>query len=152
MTESDFPVIRSTIDYVRSLDTKFKVSGSESHQYQFAGPIQEEAVLAFEKENSIRLPEDYRLFMTQLGPGAGPNPGVAILRKWGGRDLSAPFPFERAMTYEHNPELQEWEDALPLFPGMVALGYQGGTVGTELVVNGKAYGSVWLTEERGFSL
>ena len=149
MTESDFSEIRSTIDSMRLLDTKYRVFGSQYHKYQFAGPIPEETVLAFEKENHFRLPEEYRLFMTHLGPGAGPDRGVPGLREMLGRDFSAPFPFEHALSYEHNPELEEWENSLSLFPGMMPICYQGGTLMTELVVNGKASGTMWLMEERG---
>ena len=51
--------------------------GAYSHQYKLAAPAGEEAIQEFEKQQGIRLPEEYRDFLMLVGNGgAGPYYGT----------------------------------------------------------------------------
>lgn len=58
-------------------DRRRKVFGASVHDYQLNPPLDVEVVEAFEAEHGIRLPDDYRLFITEIGNGgAGPFYGL----------------------------------------------------------------------------
>src|SRR5687768_10610227 len=85
--------IKEKIALLKEKDKNFRVSGSEFHEYQFHPTLPETALEAFENEHQIRLPEDYRLFLTKLGNGgAGPYKGVYSLEK-GSAETNPQFPF-----------------------------------------------------------
>lgn len=86
------------------------VLGANSHRFQLSAPAPDADVLNFERRYGIRLPEDYRHFLTTIGNGgAGPFYGIFPLgqmdgdfdglQPWGEDDglvgvLSEPFPIE----------------------------------------------------------
>jgi SMI1/KNR4 family protein SUKH-1 len=56
---------------------KVKIFGAEEHGFKLNPPLSEPEVAAFEAKHSIRLPDGYRHFITQIGNGgAGPYYGV----------------------------------------------------------------------------
>jgi hypothetical protein len=58
-------------------DPRRKVFGAGVHQYRLNPPLPVSVVEAFETRHGVTLPEDYRLFLTQIGDGgAGPYYGV----------------------------------------------------------------------------
>src|SRR5690348_6488288 len=58
-------------------DPRRKVFGAGAHQYKLNPPLPVSVVEAFEGTHGISLPEDYRLFLTEIGNGgAGPCYGV----------------------------------------------------------------------------
>lgn len=58
-------------------DPAFERFGAQAHHYQLFPPLAEADVAAFEASRRIRLPEDYRRFITTIGNGgAGPFYGV----------------------------------------------------------------------------
>lgn len=90
------------------------VFGAEAHGFQMDPVLDEEDVVAFEEEYHVRLPEDFREFLTTIGNGgAGPFYEVFPLgmmddnfgrREWKEEDgtvgvLREPFPFQ-----------EEWND------------------------------------------
>jgi hypothetical protein len=57
-----------------------RTHGEREHRFRLLPPLTEPEVWAYEERNGIRLPEDYRLFITRLGNGgAGPYYGVQPL-------------------------------------------------------------------------
>jgi SMI1 / KNR4 family (SUKH-1) len=90
---------------------RIKVFGAEQHRFTLQPPLPESDAAAFEQRHDIRLPVDYRHFITQIGNGgAGPDYGLfplgytdAIgtqLKPWSEDDgfvgiLSQPFPFDK---------------------------------------------------------
>jgi hypothetical protein len=88
------------------------VFGSEAHGFRLAPPLAEHIVAEFELAHRIRLPHEYRHFVTTLGDGgAGPYYGVLQLgymdglgrsrQPWAERDgfigvLAQPFPLREA--------------------------------------------------------
>jgi hypothetical protein len=83
-------------------DQKRRVFGAIGHDYKLNPPLPVSVIEAFEKRHRVRLPDDYRRFITEIGNGgAGPYYGVLPFgkddddRDWdsGGLvgDLSKPF-------------------------------------------------------------
>jgi len=88
-------------------DGRRRVFGASYHQYKLNPPLPLAVVEAFERRHGVSLPDDYRLFLTQIGNGgAGPYYGVLPFGKdddgrdleGGGLlgDLSKPFPHATA--------------------------------------------------------
>jgi hypothetical protein len=92
-------------EQLRSMGAALKLFGAGAHRYRFNPPLEPEVVAAFEASQALRLPEDYRDFILNVGNGgAGPCYGIYPLLPEGsihhGRsnkdhariDLSVPFP------------------------------------------------------------
>jgi len=102
----DPAMVREKVRELKARDRTFRVFGSGFHGYRLNRPLSEAQVAAFEGQCRVRLPADYRLFLTEVGNGgAGPFYGVDRLgelegRPWQGNmavgDLSAPFPHREA--------------------------------------------------------
>src|SRR5215813_12558694 len=99
-----FDTLIQDLERVRAAGPSFGIFGEEAHGYELYPPLLEEELSAFESEHGIRLPHDYRHFLTSVGNGgAGPYYGLFKLGEmddgfdygpWGnfvGR-LSSPFP------------------------------------------------------------
>ena len=99
-----FDILIQDLERARASGTSFGMFGEESHGYELHAPLLETDVAAFENEHVIRLPDDYRQFLTRVGNGgAGPYYGLFQFGEmdqgfdhgpWGdfvGR-LSSPFP------------------------------------------------------------
>lgn len=61
--------IKQKLVAVELKDRRKKIGNANSHQYYLAPPIAEQEVVAFENKFQISLPEDFRLFITQIGNG-----------------------------------------------------------------------------------
>lgn len=134
---------------LRAADTRFRVFGSQWHRYQL-GPVLSEAKLAaFESANGIRLPEDYRGFLSEVGNGgAGPFYGLEPLDPFG-RDRSRPFPQVAAtdtLSAEESDRLRDRDE----YPGVLGFCHQGCAIYSYLVVNGPSYGTIWDGREDFF--
>jgi len=80
--------IKVKLNLAKNTDTFFEVFGAEHHKYRLDPPIEIEELEAFEKKYNILLPEDYKVFLTQIGcggheygsvvgnSGAGPDYGI----------------------------------------------------------------------------
>lgn len=99
---------RITRALVTLRDSAPQAFGAEVHGFQLNPALDEAVVATFEQRYGIRLPEDYRSFLTSTGNGgAGPFYGVFPLgniddsfdlRKWEDTDigiLSQAFPFNK---------------------------------------------------------
>src|SRR3954467_4442646 len=84
-------------------DPRRRAFGAGAHQYRLNPPLPASVIEAFEQRHGVSLPEDYRLFLTEIGDGgAGPYYGVFPFgkddddRDWEGGGLvgdpSKPFP------------------------------------------------------------
>src|SRR5262245_21867264 len=87
------------MDQLAGLDTTFDAFGSQSHQYHRNPPLGEAEVGAFEARHGVRLPDEYRAFVTRIADGGmGPDYGLYSLRSLAQPlpHLSRPFPFDNA--------------------------------------------------------
>jgi len=105
--DATWNVIREGLERLRTAKRPPEVFGAESHGFILNRRLSETVVRKFETKHRIRLPEDYRRFLTELGNGgAGPYYGVFKLgemddgfgyQKWHERNgfigvLNKPFP------------------------------------------------------------
>jgi hypothetical protein len=77
--------VAAKLDRARRLDGPV-MFGVDSHHFWLGPPLPESAVADFERAHAVRLPADYRAFLTRLGhggpggsPGAGPYYGLEPL-------------------------------------------------------------------------
>ena len=118
--DTTFDAIREGLERLRTAKRPPKVFGAELHGFALNPLLSESAVQKFEAKHRIRLPEDYRGFLINLGNGgAGPFWGVFKLgemddchdvKKWKAGDgmvgtLSKPFPHTK--PWNDVPELPE---------------------------------------------
>jgi len=103
----DKETVLQLLEELRRKDSKRSVFGSAEHDYELNPPIPVSVIEEFETRHGIRLPEDYRYFITEIGNGgAGPYYGsfpfgqVEDGRSWEEGDLvlnvSQPFPHVEA--------------------------------------------------------
>jgi hypothetical protein len=98
----DVPKIVDGLRFLRKADRKLAVFGANGHEYKLRPCLLEATIVEFEVRYSVRLPDDYRKFLTQVGNGgAGPYYGIHGLDDldethedyW--NDLSKPFPYHK---------------------------------------------------------
>lgn len=127
--------------------------GSEAHGFQLNPPISEKELVQFETTHQIRLPEDYRCFLTLAGNGgAGPFYGLYKLEQWDDfLDWSDDIP-DRMIVNQSCPlrpdmsRTDDWRkqfpDVLSPYQGTISIGTQGCTYLTGLIVTGQFAGRV----------
>jgi len=86
----DIGKIRQDLQQIRTLDQELKIFGAFGHHWRLNPPAKERQVASFEKKYRVRLPENYRTFLIELGNGgAGPYYGIFPLdQDYDGKDLS----------------------------------------------------------------
>ncbi len=144
----DATTITALVDELRRLDGRLRVFGAALHRYQFAAPLPEADLVAFESQHDVSLPNDYRYFISHIGNGgAGPNYGVKPLEHaTRACDPSQPFPSTGNL----------FENPIGTFdycniPGAIWLSDNGCGTTDNLIVNGAAYGCVWtVLDERDY--
>jgi tetratricopeptide (TPR) repeat protein len=67
--------IKQMLERLKALDQQFRVFGAQSHQYK-SYPLLGDEIKRFEVELGVRLPDDYRQFLQEIGCGAGPYYGL----------------------------------------------------------------------------
>ena len=169
MTSSEIEDMKALLRRMQAEDPNFRVSGAKQHHYLLGPTLTEAGLLAFEQQHGVRLPSDYRAFLAEagnggLGPdsplymgksGAGPYYGLLTLGE-AAEDctLSQPFPFTEATDFL--PEEVVWaqmdSDLFPGVLGALALCHYGSGLVCYLVVNGPAYGTVWLGRENFYPM
>lgn len=171
--ETSFATIRDGLDQLRTAKRWPNVFGAESHEFKLHPPLSEAEVGEFEAQHRIRLPEDYRGFLINLGNGgAGPYYGLFKLgemddchdvQKWNESNgfvgvLANPFPHVAAWNdlsaepNESDDEL-EYEKRLDAFDavywnsdnvnGAIPLCHHGCALRDWLVVTGREAGHMW---------
>lgn len=76
--------IKKKLVIAKDTDKEFKVFGASSHKYILEETISEDAILKFENDYAVSLPEEYKLFLLHIGNGgvsyqnsaAGPSYGI----------------------------------------------------------------------------
>ncbi|MEG5040497.1 MULTISPECIES: SMI1/KNR4 family protein [unclassified Microcoleus] len=147
-SSKDIKELAQLLGRLRHTDKNFCVFGTNSHQYKLGPTLSEAELQSFEQKHQVKLPEDYRLFLKEIGNGgAGPFYGLEPLEEAAQyRDLSKPFPFIKATHSYSDEELEEWGDR-DEYPGVLDLCHQGCAIYCYLVVNGPAYSTMWVGRE-----
>ncbi len=74
----DIPKIKAVLKEASQWDMDYPIFGSHSHAHLFRPPLPMEELEAWEELMELRLPEDYRTYLTCLGNGGrGPAYGIA---------------------------------------------------------------------------
>ena len=154
-------LIDDKIKELKKLDTDFKIFGAESHKYIFNDKISEEELFLFEENHKIKLPEDYRKFLTYFGNGGcGPNSGIFKLEN-GIYDiplnkkqseiitLKNKFRFKTFWNLEEisKDNYDVWEDEydkIKYADGMLRIGHLGCGMYSNLIVTGNQKGTIWI--------
>jgi hypothetical protein len=140
----DLERVRRGLARLKETDPSFERFGASAHGYALNPPLPESEVAALERWYGVRLPEDYRAFVTTLGNGgAGPFYGLFRL---GEMDDGFGFaPWSKVGLVGHlgrafNPARGE-DDPID---GALPLCHRGCALRDWLVVTGEAAGKVWL--------
>lgn len=72
--------LKKQLQDLNELDQSFQIFGASTHKYR-SNPIEPENIHRFEQELGIELPGEYRIFLEQLGWGAGPYYGIWSLEE-----------------------------------------------------------------------
>ncbi|MBX3210034.1 MAG: hypothetical protein KF764_33700 [Labilithrix sp.] len=85
MSESELSrarVLRDRLVAMGRLDRRRQVRGASAHGYRLQPPLTRAEVTAIEAEAQIRLPDEYRTWVTTIADGgAGPHQGIRPLRE-----------------------------------------------------------------------
>jgi hypothetical protein len=111
-------------------------------------------VATFEQRAGIRLPDDYRQFLTEIGNGGfGPGEGLEPIGKCMGRESSIerlrhPFPLEEPLhSTEEWLQINEGKNVRSeLLNGTLHLAHMGCGIRVILVVRGTCFGQVWVDD------
>jgi hypothetical protein len=141
--------IKQKLLLAKEADQNYQVFGSDHHQYQVNKPIRKKEIDKFQQANNIKLPEEFYLFLTEVGNGgAGPYYGIYKLPT----DRSL-FHLSQPCKLKPNMTDEEWETLIDenggnadveetIFTGMLSIGTQGCSYETMLVLNGSYRGQV----------
>ncbi|APZ93332.1 SMI1/KNR4 family protein [Fuerstiella marisgermanici] len=114
--------ITERLRVLSNTDRKRAVFGSSGHDYLLKSPLDVSEIEVFEAKYNIRLPEDYRRFVTEIGNGgAGPAYGFFQFGyeedgRWGEHlpfgDPGTPFPHSEAWNlgkefFDQEPDIQQ---------------------------------------------
>jgi hypothetical protein len=141
---------------------KFQPFGVETHAFRRGRRLTERQVEAFERRYAVKLPPEYRAFITRVANGgAGPAYGMYSLAgavSEGPRDrvpddfLRTPFPHTDAYNpfededEDEDEEDDEDEEYLYQTAGTLVLCHEGCGILHLLVVTGRARGQVWVDD------
>jgi hypothetical protein len=166
----DIPKIVDGLRFLRDADRKLAVFGAVGHEYKLRPCLSRTKIVAFEVRYSIRLPDDYRRFLMEVGNGgAGPYYGIHGLDEldetredyW--NDLSKPFPYLhqyegppdllKAIKEADNDESVDEDSSIKLVDeywlqasrdGSINICEYGCNLRFLLIVNGLEFGRIWF--------
>jgi hypothetical protein len=144
---------RSGLDRLRSADPGLRRFGAATHRYRLNPVLSEGEVLGFEKRLGVRLPKEYREFVTQAGDGgAGPGYGIYALgsveeQLTAGRGKARKLAYDPGRPFARPSNLEEAR-RLGGFPshGVLPLAEIGCGGVYVLVSSGPERGTVWAYE------
>jgi hypothetical protein len=131
--------IREAIGVIASADPRLLRFGAASHRYELRPPLSELRIAELEAAAGVRLPDDYRDFLLEVGDGgAGPYYGLVPFDQAEQRAMmEGRFEPREPAPLEASPRLQPWH-------GVVLLAHLGCGYLAYLVVEGRRRGEVWL--------
>jgi hypothetical protein len=140
--------LRDMVAHLGSHDPQRARFGARVHRWELRPPLIEDAVAAIEGHLAVRLPDDYRTHLTEVGNGgAGPYYGLMRLDHPAQLGLlRGPFGFSAPWLPEQGRVSEAaWRDHLDdrWLRGTVGLAHLGCGMVAVLVVDGAARGQVW---------
>jgi hypothetical protein len=139
----------------RQSATNFEHFAGHEHGWELKPPISKSDITGFEEQNSVKLPGDYRDFITQVGNGGvGPWYGIIPFRRDGfHRLLNQPFPHSDAWNVdglcisEHGDTAEEavYFDDVHV-EGAKRISHLGCGIYAILVFTGAERGNVWIDD------
>jgi hypothetical protein len=125
------------------------VFGADGHHFILNEPLDEMIVAEFEQRHGIRLPADYRSFITTIGNGgAGPGYGLFPFGETDAgpadeyfADLARPFPYTEAWNV-----LSDEETYFASVDGAIPICHMGCAIYIYLVTTGAETGNVWMDD------
>ena len=150
--DDTFTRIRDKLAELDRLDPNRTVFSSRTHQYRLNPCLSVEQVEDIERRIGLRLPDQYRRFILEVGDG-GPGPGYGVFTlkqalqgEWDPASLAAlsqPFPA---------PTTVAQADEVPgMPPGLLGLCSVGGGGIYCLVLAGSECGRIWVTNAEDWS-
>jgi len=151
----DKKYVLQKLEEKRQLDPNYIGFGVKRHQYKLRSPIEKAELQKLESQFQIKLPDDYRQFILNIGDGgSGPSYGLYSLRgALTGKDRTYKYPGykmgkEITEDFIRPDELAEDEWSVS---GLLILCQHGCANDDFLVINGKERGYVWeLVEWAGY--
>jgi hypothetical protein len=138
----DIELIRARLQEFKRQDPNLEAHGASSHEYELNAPLDEAIVEAWELQNKIRLPNEYRDFITHVGNGgAGCDYGL--------------YPFQDGLARPENDEYS-WYVSCPrevLYVGGSVLVISTAGCGYDygIVIGGQFHGTIWTLDGVGIS-
>jgi len=161
--------IKAKLAKLKQLDQGLRIFGADSHRYALGETLSPSVLDEFQSHHQIRLPEDYRAFLLEVGNGgAGPYYGLQTLQDSLYADLdykregellnpSLPFPLSEPWNMAFTGDSED-EAAYGAFEqtyfadnwthGLLRICNFGCGVSLNLVVNGSEHGNIWV-DDRG---
>ena len=114
--------------------------GEDDGQRPLGAPTGEAAVLAVELAHGIRLPEDYRRFLIEVGDG-GPGPSYGLYSLAEAIAERGDGVWSLADPFEPPASCRDWVDLRA--PGILPVQYEGCSYYAGLVITGPDRGTMW---------
>lgn len=105
--------LRDLVKQAGRVDRECKVFGSSKHRYCLNPVLSDEIVSKYEEKNHIKLPSEYKFFITQVGNGgAGPDYGIypLVVNNPCRCDMKPPFISSKLTKDEWKEKLRPLED------------------------------------------
>ena len=140
---------RQRIFRLARIDSSHKlVFGSNLHKYEIFHPVPEERICAFETENCVQLPPEFRSFLTTFGAGgAGPDYGVFNFFEIDAANVRMPFHLTETTSWPDDDDDPMWE-----LPGLLTIATSGCAIDWSIEINGPQPGTMWVNAGPGDSL
>ena len=166
--------LKSKIQKLKKIDggsffrePQYKIFGSSEHRYKFNRCLSQNEIEKFERTNKIRLPFEYKEFISKIGDGGcGPAYGLYPLSLWNFElDINEPDflsteflyteswkkikNFEEEGDYFDTAEFQEWEQenfSNKHITGSLRICHYGCAIYYLLIVSGKEAGNIWVDD------
>jgi hypothetical protein len=168
-------IIRQKLEELKAKDVEFMTFGSKEawagHEYELYPVVEADYLAEIEREANIVLPEEYKIYLTQVADGgAGPCYGLYPVKQAIERTMRqfkseseylgeffAPFPLPDADVAEYLRTAEEHSDddfeAFPapdILPGILYLAEYGCGGYYVLIVSGEQHGKVWFCHSDGY--
>ncbi len=159
---------RNKLKELKRLDRKKTVFGSKSHNY-VSTPVSSDEIKDYEKKYKIIIPEELKLFLIEIGYGAGPDYGIYSIAKmfsefdeWNdwtenissiqdSFELTSKDSLELIKSKTDNPDGFFYK-RLKTVNGLLPIQTQGCTYYSFIVINGEQQGTIWKLDTNEFDV